>query len=640
MSKNSDDLPIVYAKDRILEGLKKSQVLIISGETGSGKSTLVPLILHENGFSGNNIIAVTQPRRVAAISLAKYVSLMTDDTLGGLIGFAVRFHSKFGRKTKIKFVTDGVLLREAMEDPLLSNYSVIVIDEAHERSIRSDVLLGVCKLCLERRNIKIVIMSATLDIRGLVDFFPGAVTVSVPGRQHPISFYYLQEPQEDYIEAALITILQLNLTTKNGDILVFLPGQDDIEALHGLLNAKNALVTKTFNKKNKHADSEREKKLVFAKLGNKEFNTNLWKTLEITPLYAALPLEDQALVFQPTTKGHRKIILATNIAESSLTIPGVKYVVDSGLMKQKIFNSSSKVESLIIVDTCKAAAQQRAGRAAREGPGCCYRLYTREAFAKMRKQPLPEIQCTNVAHVYLELKIMGIDNPLEFELIDPPSKSLMLCAAMTLHRLDAITATGDLTDIGKCMAKIPLPPMLSRILLASIEFECISEVLSIIAMMSTDMALFQPESKDPSAARCRRNAQHPHGDHLTLLNFYNLYNDAPDKSKEVRRQLLDCMQSHPINIKNATSQSPENWFKIRQCICKANWMNTATLDSNKRQYKGLCSNEQMYIHPSSVLHGPGPLPQAIVYSECTSTKKMYMHTVSVIAPEWAAQTKR
>ncbi|AFZ79153.1 Helicase associated domain HA2 containing protein [Theileria equi strain WA] len=659
-------LPVEQVREQILEKIRKHQVTVISGETGSGKSTIIPRIVYEKYLNERGNVVITQPRRVAAISLCKYVSQLMNTKVGDVVGFKVRFFNKTSQNTRIKFVTDGILIREAIEDPLFTSYSVLIIDEVHERSIRSDVLLGIIKLCLEKReDLKVIVMSATLECNNFQDFFPNSGYIHVPGRQYPVDIFYMPKAYEDYIEAAMIAVLQINLTSNNGDVLVFLPGQDDIEVLEKLLKEKCDILDKSlkdYSKNNKVENAETLRKRANIKIGEMTYDMNKWKDLNILPLYAALSIDKQSLVFNETPKKCRKVVLATNIAETSLTIPGIRYVVDTGLAKERKFLTKSNFEALTINVISKASAKQRAGRAGREGPGKIYRLYTFDSFNKMKEFSTPEIQSVDISNVYLELKMIGIKNPIEFPFVDPPSKNSFLSAAMSLYRLGAITSNGVLTDTGKLMGKIPLLPIHSKLLLTSIEFECVSEILTIVSMLSTEITFFENEKYNPGASKMRRSISHIHGDHLTLLNFYNLWDNAPSKdnicgqfgfnnnaflrASDIRKQLASVMMSNPINLVNITKcKDSTQWDNVRMCIAKSMWMNSAKLSVDSKSYTTMVrniqyshskqvNNQTVHIHPSSVLFNRQPLPGFIVYNECTSTKKVYIHNAIEISNEW------
>ena len=335
------------------------------GETGSGKTTQIPQLLHkELKSTKNQRIVITQPRRVAAISIAKRVAQEMGVQVGGLVGYQIRFDdvSSFN-ETKIKFVTDGILLRELLNDPMLSKYSVIILDEAHERTLRTDVLFGAIKGILKRRNdLKLVVMSATLNAKAFSDYFDNAPIITIPGRQHPVTIYYAPEKLGDYMDAVLTTIFQIHKQSKDGDILAFLTGQEEIENMEKLIIEQAKTLPPT------------ESKLI------------------VCPLFSSLPTSQQSFVFDKTPPGCRKVVLSTNIAETSITISGIRHVIDTGLVKMRGYNSLTGIETLHVSPISKASANQRAGRAGREAPGFCYRLYPESSFKVLEAESTPEIR--------------------------------------------------------------------------------------------------------------------------------------------------------------------------------------------------------------------------------------------------------
>ena len=383
-------LPIYRAKDRLMEEIRKSETVIIVGETGSGKTTQIPQYVYEDMTLTNGLmIGVTQPRRVAAVSVSRRVADETGTAHGSLVGYAIRFEDVSSEETRIKFLTDGMLLREAVGDPLLSKYGVIMIDEAHERTLQTDFLLGTIKGVQRRRResrgedehgralppLRVIVMSATLEASSFSKFFDGAPVIYSRGRTFPVEMFYTEEPEEDYLDAAMWTVLQVNEEEAAGDVLVFLTGQEEIESLGRMLREKAS-----------------------------ELPSNVLK-LNVVLLFAALPPEEQMKVFEPTPLGTRKVVLATNIAETSLTINGIRYVVDSGLSKLRTHHPRSGVDELLVTPIAQSQAQQRAGRAGREAPGKCFRLYTEEIMPSLEKYVKPELLRTNLSGVVLQLKV-------------------------------------------------------------------------------------------------------------------------------------------------------------------------------------------------------------------------------------------
>lgn len=371
-------LPVFAYREELLEAVDNYQTIIIVGETGSGKTTQIPQYLVEAGYTKNGKkIGCTQPRRVAAMSVAARVSDEMNTKLGHEVGYSIRFEDCTSEKTIIKYMTDGMLLREFLNEPDLNSYQVLIIDEAHERTLHTDILFGLVKdIAKYRKDLKILISSATLDAEKFSSYFDDAPIFRIPGRRYPVTTYYTKAPEADYLAAAATTVMQIHLTQPFGDILVFLTGQEEIESLQERLN------------------------FIGKKLKGK------MKELIVVPIYASLPPELQAEIFKPTPLGSRKVVLATNIAETSITIDGISYVIDPGFCKMNTYNPRNGLESLVITPCSRASANQRSGRAGRVGPGKCFRLYTSWAFKnEMDENTVPEIQRTNLGNVVLLLKV-------------------------------------------------------------------------------------------------------------------------------------------------------------------------------------------------------------------------------------------
>ncbi|UKJ90270.2 ATP-dependent helicase [Theileria orientalis] len=631
---NHETLPIQAVKDEIVEKIKNNQFVIIEGSTGSGKSTTVPILVYNDYLKDGEKVVITQPRRVAAISLCRYVSKLMESEVGGTVGFSVRFMNKTSDKTRIKYVTDGILMREATTDPTFSKYSVIVIDEVHERSIRSDILLGIIKLALPKRpDLKLIIMSATIESNVFSNFFTNASVINVPGKHFPVEIYYTPKPFEDYIEAAMLAVFKINLMTREGDILVFLPGQEDIELLEKLIKEKISQLHESMG-------PVKKMKKLCVKLGDKKYKMNRWKALDIVPLYSALSIDKQYLVFRKTPQNSRKVVLATNIAETSLTIPGITYVVDTGLVKQRKYNAKHNLESLSLTITSKASAKQRAGRAGREGPGKIYRLYTPDSYEQMPQFTTPEIHLVDFSFIFLELKMIGVKDIVEFPFMDPPEKNTILSAAVNLYRLGALDSEGSLTKTGKLMARIPLLPLHSKLLITSFEFGCTSEILTIVSMLSSEISLFDTEKYNPEGVKLRTNLYNKHGDHLTLLNLYDLWENANSREKfskefainnhsllralDIRNQLVSLVMSEPFNIKNITKcKDASEWDKVRMCLAKGTWTHAARFAQDSKSYKTLVENTKNLIIIRSITR------QCIyIQRQCYSKKRHYRGILS------------
>lgn len=636
-------LPIYAARDALVQAVEQSRTLILVGETGSGKTTQLPQFLLESGLldrlaaaasvkgskrrrsveGTGKAIAITQPRRVAAITVAQRVALESGCKLGTKVGYKIRFDDMTSAESRLVYLTDGMLLREAIVDPLLSRYAVVILDEAHERTIDTDILFGLVKALQKRRaDLRVVVMSATLDAARFSEYFDQAEIVHVQGRQHPVQILYTAEPEADWLDAALITVLQIHLDegASAGDVLVFLTGQAEIEALAELLEERGRLLPDSAMK------------------------------LLVCPLFAALAPEQQLAAFAPTPAGCRKIVLATNIAETSVTINGIRHVVDPGLVKTRCFNPRLGIESLMVLQTSKAQARQRAGRAGRDGPGRAYRLYCEVDFAKLMDTTIPEIKRANLASVILQLKALGVDDVLNFDYLDPPSDDALAAALETLYALAALDGAGKLTVLGRRMAVFPLDPEFARMLLASHELGCSEEIVTIVAMLSTENIFVVPkEARDTSAAVLRRYAS-PEGDHLTLLNVYRTYHElAAGPGSAVkwcrdslvsRRALLHATDVRAQLVKLCRTNGVEMHASgdvdaIKRALLAGFFRNAAVLQPDK-SYRALVAGKDVAIHPSSVLAG-AKKAEAVVFNELVLTSKQYMRTVTRIPAHWLAE---
>lgn len=388
--------------------------------------------------------------------------------LGHEVGYSIRFEDCTSEKTVLKYMTDGMVLREILCDLKLESYCVLMVDEAHERTLSTDILLGIFKdLIRSRSDLKLLISSAALDAEKFSAYFNSAPILRIPGRRYPVEFHYTKAPELNYIDPAIVTVLEIHATQASGDILVFLTGQDEIETVEEILK-------------------ERIRKL-WPKIGE----------LIVCPVYASLPTELQAKIFMPTPDGARKVVLATNIAETSLTIDGIKYAVDSGYSKMEWYNPKTGMESLLIHPISKASATQRAGRSGRTGPGKCFRLYTINSYqVDMEDNTVPEIQRINLANVILILKNLGIDDLLNFDFLDSPPKELLRKAVELLYALGAFNQVGELTKVGRQVAEFPLDPMLSKMIVASDKFKCSNEIITTAALLSVGNSVFyRPKNK-------------------------------------------------------------------------------------------------------------------------------------------------
>ncbi|KAL2114289.1 hypothetical protein VUR80DRAFT_9511 [Thermomyces stellatus] len=612
-----ESLPVFAFRSQLIDAVKENQTLIVVGETGSGKTTQLTQYLAEAGFANDGIIGCTQPRRVAAMSVAKRVAEEVGCKLGEEVGYTIRFEDHTSPATRIKYMTDGMLQREILVDPDLKRYSVIMLDEAHERTIATDVLFALLKKALKRRpDLKVIVTSATLDADKFSSYFNECPIFTIPGRTYPVEILYMQEPASDYLEEALLTVLQIHLTEPKGDILLFLTGQEEIDTSCEILY-------------------ERMKALG---PGHPE--------LIILPVYSALPSEMQSRIFEPAPPGSRKVVIATNIAETSITIDEIYYVVDPGFVKQSAYDPKLGMDSLVVTPISQAQANQRAGRAGRTGPGKCFRLYTEAAYqTEMLPTTIPDIQRENLSHTILMLKAMGINDLINFEFMDPPPVNTMLTALEELYALSALDDEGLLTRLGRKMADFPMEPSLAKVLIAAVDAGCSDEMLSIVAMLKMNI-FYRPKEKQAQADQKKAKFHDPHGDHLTLLNVYNAWkrsgyqnawcfenfiqHRAMKRSKDVREQLVKIMERHRHPIVSCGRDT----HKIRKALCAGFFRNAARKDPQEG-YKTLVEGTPVYLHPSSALFGKQA--EWVIYDTLVMTTKEYMHCTTVIEPKWLAE---
>lgn len=600
-------LPIYQFRDEIIEAVHNHQVLIIVGETGSGKTTQIPQYLHEAGYTKNGMkVGCTQPRRVAAMSVASRVAEEMGVKIGNEVGYAIRFEDNTSDKTVLKYMTDGMLLRELLTEPDLGAYSALMIDEAHERTVPTDIACGLLKdIARARPDLKLLISSATMDAQKFQKYFDNAPIFNIPGRRYPVDIHYTSQPEANYLAAAITTVFQIHITQGPGDILVFLTGQEEIEA------------------------AEQSLQETARKLGGKV------PEMIIAPIYANLPSELQTKIFEPTPPGSRKVVLATNIAETSLTIDGIVYVIDPGFVKENVFNPRTGMESLVVTPCSRASAGQRAGRAGRVGPGKCFRLYTKWAYHnELEENTTPEIQRTNLNGVILMLKSLGIDQLLDFDFMDPPPAETIIRALEQLYALGALNDRGELTKIGRQMAEFPTDPMLSKSILAADKYGCVEEVLSIIAMLGEASALFfRPKDKKIHAdsARARFTIKEG-GDHLSLLNIWNQWVDSDfsliwakenflqqrslTRARDVRDQLAKLCDRVEVTV---TSAGANNIVPIQKAIAAGFFPNAARLQRGGDSYRTVKNNQTVYLHPSSTLFEVNP--KWVIYYELVLTSK-------------------
>uniref|UniRef100_A0A8C3GCH8 ATP-dependent RNA helicase DHX8 n=1 Tax=Cyclopterus lumpus TaxID=8103 RepID=A0A8C3GCH8_CYCLU len=613
-----ESLPIYKLKEQLIQAVHDNQILIVIGETGSGKTTQITQYLAEAGYTTRGKIGCTQPRRVAAMSVAKRVSEEYGCCLGQEVGYTIRFEDCTSPETVIKYMTDGMLLRECLIDSELGQYAIIMLDEAHERTIHTDVLFGLLKKTVQKRtDMKLIVTSATLDAVKFSQYFYEAPIFTIPGRTYPVEVLYTKEPETDYLDASLITVMQIHLTEPPGDVLVFLTGQEEIDTACEILYDRM-----------------------------KSLGPDV-PELIILPVYSALPSEMQTRIFDPAPPGSRKVVIATNIAETSLTIDGIYYVVDPGFVKQKVYNSKTGIDQLVVTPISQAQAKQRAGRAGRTGPGKTYRLYTERAYRdEMLTTNVPEIQRTNLASTVLSLKAMGINDLLSFDFMDAPPMETLITAMEQLYTLGALDDEGLLTRLGRRMAEFPLEPMLCKMLIMSVHLGCSEEMLTIVSMLSVQNVFYRPKDKQALADQKKAKFHQPEGDHLTLLAVYNSWKNnkfsnpwcyenfiqarSLRRAQDIRKQMLGIMDRHKLDVVSCGKAT----VRVQKAICSGFFRNAAKKDPQEG-YRTLIDQQVVYIHPSSALFNRQP--EWVVYHELVLTTKEYMREVTTIDPRWLVE---
>ncbi|KAF8971677.1 P-loop containing nucleoside triphosphate hydrolase protein [Flammula alnicola] len=547
-------LPIYKLRDPLLKAIDETTQMV--------------QYLAESGYADRGRIGCTQPRRVAAMSVAKRVSEEVGCRLGQEVGYTIRFEDCTSPETRIKYMTDEAVKR--------------------------------------RPDLKLIVTSATLDAEKFSKYFFGCPIFTIPGRTYPVEILYTKEPETDYLDASLITVMQIHLSEPPGDILLFLTGQEEIDTSCEIL-------------------FERMKAL-----GPKV------PELIILPIYSALPSEVQSRVFEPTPPGARKVVIATNVAETSLTIPGIYYVIDPGFSKQNAYDPRLGMDSLVVMPISQAQARQRSGRAGRTA------AYRNE----MLPNSIPDIQRTNLSATILQLKAMGVNDLLSFDFMDPPPEQTMLTALESLYALSALDDEGLLTRLGRKMADFPMDPPLAKMLIASVDYGCSEEVLSIVAMLSVQSVFYRPKEKQGQADSKKAKFHQPEGDHLTLLTVYNGWKAANfsnpwcyenfiqarsmRRAQDVRKQLLGIMDRYKHDILSAG----RDFNVVRKAICSGFFRNAAKKDPQEG-YKTLVEGTPVYIHPSSALFNRNP--EWLVYHELVLTTREYCHNVTAVEPKWLVE---
>lgn len=637
-------LPAYSVKEDLVRTIMENQVTIVIGETGSGKTTQLTQFLFEEGLGSNvatcgtkKMIACTQPRRVAAMSVAKRVSEEMDVKLGEEVGYSIRFEDRTNsKKTIIKYMTDGILLREILTDPLLESYLCVIMDEAHERSLNTDVLLGLFKeLIRKRKDLKLIVTSATMNADRFTKFFGEAPQFTIPGRSFPVDVLYSKSVTNDYVESAVKQILTIHLLNSqngnDGDILVFMTGQEDIEMTGEVLREKMDLLDNP-------------------------------PALDIFPIYSSMPADLQKKIFNKKNDKRRKVVIATNIAETSLTVDGVKYVIDCGLVKMKVYNAKLGMDTLQVIPISLANAQQRSGRAGRTGPGIAYRLYTERAVEndQMYLQPIPEIQRTNLSNVMLLLKSLKVEDINSFSFLDPPPQDLLNCSLYDLWAIGALDNLGQLTDLGRLMSDFPMEPTLAKTIILSCqpEFNCSEDIITIVAMLSVPPVYYRPKERQREADMMREKFYVNESDHLTLLNIYNQWQQNLKRLKNNYGKINHWCNSNFLQLKSLLRAKDiklqlelimkKNKFKIvrakddediKKCLCASFFQQLAKLMKinihGSPEFMNLRHKYmKMHLHPTLSLNGSNLSSPYVIYHELVLTTKEYMNYVTCIQPVW------
>lgn len=613
MALDFNSLPVYQQKDKILKVLSENQVIVVQSPTGSGKTTQLPVILHEAGYDNNGIIAVTQPRRIAALSVSEFIAKQLGTSYPGLVGYKMRFEDKTDETTKIKIMTDGILLQEMKLDPWLSKYSVIMVDEAHERSLNIDFVLGLLKRVIEvRKEFKVIVSSATMNAEAFSAYFENCPIVTIDTITYPVTMIYdppaitastQSEAACDSLLKKICSTVERVLNNKDdGGILIFLPGEKIIKDCMKMLD-----------------------------------HSHFARKIHTLPLYGRLSKEDQERVFLPAPKGKRKVIISTNIAETSVTIADITTVIDSGLAKLNFYNPHTFTSSLVETTVSKASCNQRKGRAGRTRPGTCCRLYPKKDFETRPMYTTEEIYRTDLSEVVLQMADLGIRDFCGFDFISPPGKENIFGAVDTLNMLGALDSDNTLSSIGKLMVNFPLEPRISRIIVESIMKypDVLEEVLIAAAFLSAHTPFILPPGEEMEARRAHHSFRDVQGDFASYLNIFKNFENAENKEKFCKKNYLD--ERIMLEIENIVLQlkdiiahmnipvlSGGDKSHYLTCIA-AGMIQFVCIRVKKNTYKSLTA-DNICIHPGSVMFKQDPL--YIVAGEIVRTSRMYAMSVS------------
>jgi pre-mRNA-splicing factor ATP-dependent RNA helicase DHX38/PRP16 len=619
-------LPVYACRKELLGYVRENSVVVIAGETGSGKTTQIVQYLLEEGFAANGLIGCTQPRRMAAVGVSHRVAQEVGCKLGDTVGYAIRLEDVTSKNTRLKFMTDGVLMRELINDRMLRKYSVVVMDEAHERSVNTDVLLGAMKDVLrERLDFKLLVTSATMELDKFARFFTAPI-YNIPGRTFPVDMHFERGPAMDYVESAVLKVLEIHAQEPAGDVLVFMTGEDDVEGTCELLR-------------------ERAEAL----------GPEAAAALIVLPCYSMLPSTQQRAILDRAPEGKRKVIVATNIAETSLTIDGIRYVVDAGYMKCKVFKPSVGMNALTLYPVSRAQANQRAGRAGRTAEGVCYRLYTEHQFmSEIIEAPVPEIQRSSVDSVVLLLKSIGIIDLAQFDFLDAPPQPNLEASLCRLWLIRALDDAGRITEDGRRIADFPADPPMARTMLEACKIGCGDEAVSVAAVLCSDSrsVFTMPKGREESAKAAREKFYAPDSDHVTLLNVFEQYvgngmsrawcdehmlnHLALKRAADIRSQFADRLTR---DFKLTLSSCDGNKDMVREAFAAGYFANSARR-SSMTEYTTLLTGVPCELHPMSAVLNAGVPPDYIIFNELMMTNREYVSVVSAADPQWLISVSR
>ncbi|MDC7225581.1 MAG: ATP-dependent RNA helicase [Spirochaetales bacterium] len=609
---NPEDLPVYREKARILEVLEKNQIVVVESPTGSGKTTQLPLILHEAGYDQSGLIGVTQPRRIATLSVCDYISNQLKVKVGGFAGYKMRFEDITSPETRIKIMTDGILLQELKADPYLSRYSVIMIDEAHERSLNIDFILGLLKKLLESRSdLKVIISSATINTAIFSEYFNHCPVIHIDTETFPVEISYqppLLEHSEESMLRKIVEITENHARNKTGDVLVFLQGEKVIKDCVKMLS-----------------------------------ESSVRKKLFLLPLYGRLSREEQERVFIETPPGKIKVVVATNIAETSVTIDGITAVIDSGYAKINFYSPRNYTSSLVEKPISKASCNQRKGRAGRTQAGDCYRLYSKDDFKERDLFTIEEIYRTDLSEVVLRMAELGISDFNSFEFISPPGKEGLIAAVETLRMFGAIDDENGLTSVGNLMAAFPMLPRHSRMIVEAINRfpDVLEETITAASFLTAHSPYVLPQGEEMAARNAHHAFRDADGDFVSYLKLYESYMDADDKQAFCRKYYLDDrimgeianikVQLEDIVREQGIPISGGGRVPDYLCAVSAGLMQFVCCRSGRGVYRSLTA-EQISIHPGSVMFRE--TPKYIVAGEVVRTSRMFARSVSPLRREW------